>query len=224
MKKNIWMSLSFVASISLLTACGQSDIEKQNQPQEQNQTGQNKEGEDTTKKPENEGEVKKSQAELIQDKLNLQDQKIKELTNEVDYYRVFVKDFTSTFTTEQMDEFVEKEWNYKLEINNINFPKNGVLELSDTSFDLVVTEDKVPFSVIPDEMSLKGKLEGGINGKVSVLGDIKYETKEAIDTESSVITYSFKDIPMGTVLKMTISDSLKKELKMDSNELEIHIE
>jgi type I restriction-modification system DNA methylase subunit len=225
MKKRAYVALSLLAPIAVLAGCGQSDLEKQVQPQQQEGQETQKEPKETAPQKEGkEGTPTKTQEDLIKEKIDEQNQAIDELTDEVEYYRTFIKDFTSAFSTEEMNEFIEKEWNYKLMISNINFPKNGVLELSDTSFDLVLTEDKVPYSVIPDEMSLKGKIQGELKGQISFAGEAKPETKDDVTEKNSVYTYSFKDVPSDSVIKFTISEALQKELGMDKKELEIRIQ
>lgn len=238
MNKHSYLALSLLVSVTVLTACNQSDIEKQVQPQkgkeptnqqEQPSSGQQTKQQDSTKdktkQPTGEdGKPKKTKEQLIKEKLDFQEKQIRELTDEVEYYRTFIKDFTATFTTEKMNEFIQKEWSYKLLLNNINFPKNGVLELSDNTFDLVVTEDRVPYSVIPDEMSLQGRIEGGIQEKVSFASEIENQVKEDITEKNSVITYSFKDVPSGTTIKLSIPETLQKELNLDTTELEIRVQ
>ncbi|PLS19556.1 hypothetical protein CVD28_03825 [Bacillus sp. M6-12] len=225
MKKQAIIALSLVAPIALLTGCGQSDVEKQIQPQ--GDTGEQQTTEQTapTKTDKGSGEkTEKTQEELIMEKMDIQDETIKELKDEVEYYRTFVKNFTSTFSTEQMNEFIEKEWNYKLMISGINFPKGGILEMSTDSFDLVLTEDRVPYSVIPDEMSLQGKVDEDITGEISIDTELKYNEKEDIAEKNSTMTYSFKEVPAGTVIKLEVSEALQKELKLDTPDLEIHVQ
>jgi len=203
-------------------------MEKQIQPEVKNDGEQVQQQEqqtsvETPKTNEN-GEVEKTPEQLVQEKFDEQETKIEELTDEVQYYRTFVKDFTSTFSSEEMQEFVEKEWSYQMTINDINFPKNGVLELTSPTFDLVLSEKKVPYSVIPDEMSEEGRISNGLKGKVQISGEVNPETKEELGDTVSFITYSFKEVPSKTTLKLQIPEELQKELKMDTKNLEIHIQ
>lgn len=221
----------------ILSGCGQNDLEKQIQPQQSTQqmtqqvAPSSSSASNNTQKPSAKTKTteqllkeKIKEEKLLKAKIEEQAKQIQELTDEVEYYRTFVKEFTTTFTADKMQEFIDKEWTYQLSINNIHFPKNGVLELSEPSFDLVLKEDRVKYSVIPDEMSQKGRLTNGITGKLTIKTNIPYKTKEDLGDKHSVITYSFKDVPKNTVIKLTISDDLMKELKMETNELEIRIQ
>lgn len=216
-KKQLMIFMSMLAPIAVLSACNQNDIEKQVQPQvkdeteqEQNQETVQSEGTATEKTPE----------ELIKEKLDEQAKEIKDLTDEVVYYRDFVKELTATFTTEEMNLLIDNEWNYKLMINNINFPKNGVLELSDSTFDLVLEESRVPYSLISEEMSAKGKVQNNIIFEQSD----QAEMKESTDKNITTFTYSFKDLPPKTTIKMEITDELMKELKLDTKLLQIIVQ
>lgn len=224
MKKQSLLAMSLLTSIAVLSGCNQNDMEKQIQPEKKTEDGQVQQGQpsEAVQTDEN-GKVQKTAEQLIQEKFDEKDAEIEELTEEVQYYRTFVKDFTSTFSSEEMQEFVDKEWTYQLTINDINFPKNGVLELTTPTFDLVLTEEKVPYSVIPDDMSEEGKVVEELNKTVEFSGEVKPEVKEDAEGKLSSVTYSFKDVPSKTVIEMTITKKMQEELKLDSPNLEIHI-
>lgn len=225
MKKQSLIALSLLTSIAVLTGCSQSDMEKQIQPKKNNEETQTQQQQPIEMIGENEGgEVEKTTEQLIQEKFDEKEQEIEALTEEVQYYRTFVKDFTSTFSSDEMQKFVDKEWSYHLTINNINFPKSGVLELTSPSFDLVISEKRVPYSVIPDSMSEKGRIPNGLATIIQFSGDAKPETEEEIEDKASFITYSFKDVPSGTIIGMKIPAELQEELSLDSMDLEIHIQ
>lgn len=226
MKKQNLFALTLICSIAVLAGCNQNDMEKQIQPEVKDTTEQNQQQETPVETPltNEKGEVEKTPEQLIQEKFDEQEEEIVELTEEVQYYRTFVKDFTATFSSDEMQEFIEKEWTYQMTINDINFPKDGILELATPTFDLVMLEKKVPYSVIPDEMSEKGRIPDGLKGKLQIPGEIAHETTEQAEDTHSFVTYSFKDVPSKTVIKIQIPEDLQKELNMDTKDLEVHIQ
>lgn len=204
-KVAVMLSILIISGLSL-TGCGGSKA-KPAQPQSQTQT-QSKDTKQTTN-------VTNANQQLV----DSQKKQINELTEEVNYYKNYVKDITKTMSPEKMNELVNKEWIYSLSVNKIAFPTNGVLEISDTSFDLILSEQRVKYSVLPDAESLKGKIKSDVKSAIQVSSEPKVDTTGTLTTA----TYSFKDLKSGDCIKMKIAGDLKTKLGFITDQLEIRI-
>lgn len=204
----------------ILAGCGQTETDKQNQKNVLPKTNMSQENTSTGAKKPNIATVDLDKVnKVIKDK----DTEIKKLTEELNYYKSYVKEVTTTLVPEKMTELINKEWEYSLSINKINFPTNGILEVSDSTFNIVLSENRVKYSVLPDTESLKGKIQGELNSNMKFDTIVKIDTTQSIDKINSSITYSFKDVPKNTVIKLNLNELLVKKLGMEKSELEIRV-
>lgn len=211
----------FITTIALLTGCNSTDMDKQVQ-----QANTNVPENQTTAQATNQtnGNDMRTKEDIMKETIDKQKKKIEDLTDEVEFYRTYVKNLTATFSSDEMAKFIDEEWSYTLSIGDVSFPKNGMLEISSHSFEVKLTEERVPYSVIPDEISKKGKIGESLTNQVS-FENLEYQptTKENVNDTNSEIIYSFKDVSSGTNINIKITEALQKELKLDTNELTIHV-
>ncbi|WCK57074.1 hypothetical protein PP175_28205 (plasmid) [Aneurinibacillus sp. Ricciae_BoGa-3] len=229
-KKKTFLAMGLLSGL-LLTGCAQNSVDQQAQPnvqaqqQVQKQQIQANTGKSTNNVQTPAIQLTASQVATMKQTLDDQDKQIKALTDEVEYYRSYVKDFTATFSSDKMKTYIDKEWTYTLSVNNVDFPKNGILSLTDKSFTLQLNEQRVKYTILPDEMSKQGKIQTDLPSSLSFEStDIKHDDNQNLGDINSTLTYSFKDIPSNTTIKFKISDDLKAKLKMDTNELQIQVQ
>jgi len=227
-KKIATVSICFGTLVMLLSACGgtppPTDAPMKEMPQVQEVPIEESDHEGNEEQQE---EIEKETSNTQTMKLHMQEQEeqLERMKEELEYYKKYVEDITLTLSNEKMEELINKEWNYSLMINNIAFPKNGILEIAVTDFELVVEEQRVPFSVLPEVESVKGKIESSLTNSISIAeGDPeKFSSKEDNSETKNITTYSFKGLNQGDIIKMILSEELATKLEMSTTELEIRV-
>lgn len=222
-RKYMTLLCSTFVTLSLLTACGKQP------PQEEAPSNQipipTEQEQQVSKEQEEKVKEEKSKEELMKQRIDEQDKEITALMEELEYYKDYVKDVTLVLPAEKMEELIEKEWSYSLTINNVSFPKNGILEINQTDFELTALEERVKYSVLPEEESLKGKIQKELSQeiKVNVSSSDKMTKKEDSKDTTNKVIYSFKGLEPNDVIKITLSEGLSSKLGMTTSELEIRI-
>lgn len=217
-KEKMILLTAIVISSLALGACSNKQPPTEVPKQEQ------KAKEEKAKQQEDQNTEQKTDEQKIKEYLQEQEDKIKDLTTELDYYKQYVKDITLTLSPEKLQEIIDKEWSYSVAVNSIQFPKNGVLEIGQGDFELMITEKRVPFSVLPEEESLKGKIPTELGKAVSVEAPSdKVSSKTDEDDGNKNTIYSFKGLTPDDVIKITISEELSKKLEMSTTDLEIRV-
>jgi len=227
MKRKSMMFLSTVmATTLLLTACGPQP-NKTPAPEEQNTKPP---AEQTTEAPANTGKENTDGNEQVMDEQTMkahiaeQQKTIDALNEELDYYRRYVKDITLTLTPEKLQQLIDKEWKYTMTINNIQFPKNGILEISNTDFEIVIAEERAKYSVLTEEDSLKGRIKGKMTSLVNITNEnTRINPQENKGEILSTLTYSLKGLEPDSVIKIKLHDDMRAKLGMSTNELEIRV-
>ncbi|MBP1308833.1 major membrane immunogen (membrane-anchored lipoprotein) [Paenibacillus sp. 1182] len=211
-------SFTLLAGVLFLTGCSPSDTEKQTQevapPKQQEQSMQK----DFEKQPAK-GELKITDAQKVQAYVDEQNRKMEAMSQEVDYYKQYAKDMILILPSDKVQELINKEYHYAVTINNIQFPQSGILEIRETAFDIVFTEDRVKFSVLPESESVKGKIPTDLEDAVST--SASPQTKD--EDGKTILTYSYKDLKPGERISFKISDELKKKLSVNTNELVVKV-
>lgn len=225
-KKNIVLLSTLIASSLALSACSDKQPptevpQKEDAKKEQVQKESVKKEQSTE---ENAKPTEKTDEEKLKEYIDEQEQKITSLTEEVDYYKEYVKDITLTLSPEKLQELINKEWNYSITINSVQFPKNGILEIGQGDFELIFEEERVPYSVLPEEESLKGKLPKTLSQSISVYApEGKASSKNEEEEQKNIVVHSFKGLLPDEVVKVTVSEELMAKLNMSSKELEIRV-
>lgn len=201
------MSILFSTTI-LLTACTTPFSSKDETPQTNQQIAKKEE----------------KQKVLVQ-YIKQQEKKIERLTDEVNYYRNYVKEVSMLLPENERQALINKEWKYSITINNVEFPKNGIMEIKDRNFKIVISEKKAPYSVLPKEESIKGKIPYDLQAAVSMSDNNGIDVSQKVTQHKNevILTYSFKNVKPNSVIKINISDELAKKLGINTNDLEIHV-
>lgn len=147
------------------------------------------------------------------------------LTDELNYYKEYVQEMTLLLPSDKLQELINKEWKYSISINNVEFPKNGILEIGQSDFDLVFHEERAKYSTLPKEESDKGKLSAPLSSSVTTYSpteQVLSPQTDAQDTFSS-LTYSFKGLKSKDVIKIVLTEELSKKMGMSTQDLEIRV-
>lgn len=223
MKRKSMIFLStLITTMMLLTACGpQVDQTPAPAPEDQNQTDENT---SNSKNPKNEKTDQEMDEQTMKAHIAEQQKTIDALKDELEYYHRYVKDITLTLTPEKLQKLIDKEWKYTMTINNIQFPKNGILEISNTDFEIVVSEERAKYSVLTEEDSLKGRIQGDMAHLVTISHENNViNPKEDKGDIHSTLTYSLKGLGVDSVIKIQLQDEMRAKLGMNTDELEIRV-
>lgn len=170
-----------------------------------------------------EGEAVSEEGELV----SIEKKELEELVSqskfeeEALYYREFVQELTSDFSKREMDEYIEKEWNYSIDVNGVNFPKDGELEIAAEKLTITVSEKRVPYSVIPLEESLKGKTLEKINYMVSIDGMTSREI--AKDEREHTVQFEVADVQPGDTYELKIKEEMQERTGIKEDVLKITV-
>jgi len=168
---------------------------------------------------------KEEKQKVLVQYIKRQEKKIERLTDEVNYYRNYVKEVSMLLPENERQALINKEWKYSITINNVEFPKNGIIEIKDRNFKIVISEKKAPYSVLPKEESIKGKIPYDLQAAVSMSDNNGIDVSQKVTQHKNevILTYSFKNVKPNSVIKINISDELAKKLGINTNDLEIHV-
>lgn len=231
MKKR-WFLFTFLTTALILVGCNAPK-----EPQQINHPNESPQTEEQTKQPaeqspeqtedinqeEDNPLAQFSSNEQLKEHLIQQEEKIESLEDELNYYKKYVQDIVVTFTPEKMESLIEKEWNYDISVNNIKFPNSGELEIADQNFTLTIKEERVPYSVLPEEESLKGKIKNSLKNSFSVKSEgIKIPNPTVKEEDySTLIEYKFENVESNTVINVTLKEDLVEKLNLSNNNLTI---
>ncbi|WPS85522.1 hypothetical protein SMD22_00245 (plasmid) [Brevibacillus halotolerans] len=210
--RKVWKATlpAFCLSVLILTGCSPSDTEKQAQKvalTEQATEQQNPEKEQLT------------DLQKIKLYVDEQNKKMEEMHEELNFYKQYVKDVTLVLPSDKIQELIDKEYKYTVTLNSIQFPQSGLLEIRETAFDIVFSEERAKYSVLPETESIKGKLPTNLKSAIST--NISPQVKQ--DGVTTILTYSYKDLKPGDDINFRINDELKKKLSVNTNELSIKV-
>jgi hypothetical protein len=221
---NVWKltALTIFTGMFFLTGCSPSDTEKQTQKIDPDTQQEEKIPIDQEGKIAEEAtpsEINLTDAQKLQDYINEQNQKLEKIGQELDYYKQYAKDMILVLPSDKIDELINKEYNYSATINSIQFPQSGVLEIKEAAFDMVFTEERAKYSVLPETESLKGKLNTRLDSAVTTSASAQMNEGDFKTT----LTFSYKDLVPGDTISIKIKDDLKKKLNINTNEIFIKV-
>lgn len=225
MKKKMILLPIGLASAILLGACT-SPADAPQTDAKQNQAVQNQ----TTEQVSEEGQeadteskmvaVKESDLNELKEDNESKADYINSLEKELKYYKEYVQSMTNTMTEDKLAVLIEKEWTYTLAVNGINFPSNGVLDMEATDFELILKEEKAPYSVLSEENQAKGQLKNDITKSIS--SSVGEMTLKEEDLKKEVVI-SYTGLEKGTTINIAIEEELQKKMGLTTNQLVINL-
>lgn len=175
---------------------------------------------------ESEGEEKTDEAEETSEgnrEIKELSQKLSESEDELKYYKDYVKKVVNKLSEKEIQGLIENEWNYKLTVNNVSFPSNGVLEINSPTIEFNIEEKRVPYSVLTEEQSLKGKINTSLEKAFSFSNSSKLDRIVDKNDEETFtkISYNIFDTDEGDVFELEITDELRTKLSLGVNKLKV---
>ncbi|MEK3956044.1 MULTISPECIES: hypothetical protein [unclassified Psychrobacillus] len=142
---------------------------------------------------------------------------------EAKYYRDYVRELTEKLTEEEKAKLIEQEWSYEIDVNGVKFPESGELEITAEELLVTVSEKRAPFSVLPLEESIKGKIFQALNHSVVMNGqEMEMETISQTETEH-VITFAKEKVTSGDVFMIELQEDVAERLGVKMRSITIRI-
>lgn len=156
------------------------------------------------------------QAELEQMQTDLNYKK-----EEAEYYKQLIDDFIKDYSNAQLNELAIKLWDYKLGINGLTVPANGIVDLQDTDIEISLIESQPAYLVLPNEIFMQGKLSGDYMEHLKLNG----KPTETTVTDGTVVTgihHKYVDVAEGSTFTFTITEELKQRLGLETTQITIN--
>lgn len=156
------------------------------------------------------------QAELEQMQTDLNYKK-----EEAEYYKQLIDDFIKDYSNAQLNELAIKLWDYKLEINGLTVPANGIVDLQDTDIEISLIESQPAYLVLPNEIFMQGKLSGDYMEHLKLNG----KPTETTVTDGTIVTgihHKYVDVAEGSTFTFTITEELKQRLGLETTQITIN--
>lgn len=182
---------------------------------------------ENAKAPENpKPEVTNSNAEstdpdfkLLKDKVAEQKIKIESLEELNLEYKAYIEKVVGMLDESQLME-LSKSGIYSLKVNGKDVPKDGLVEVSDKTIDIIITENIEDLTYLPPSVP-QHILLGNYQYHIKIKG---YENMEPMTTDGTVVTsaqYSFWEDSKIDELTVEITNELREILKLDTNTIKI---
>lgn len=150
-----------VASILFMTGCGLNEADKNSNPSiaKEETSKEDPINKQVKEKEEKEAEQKNEEKEQkIETAKKTEEVDVEALQDEVNYYRVYVKEVSSLLDEEKKQALINKEWKYDATVNNVSVPSNGIVTIKDKTFTIVFEEEKEKCSDLPKEETDKERV------------------------------------------------------------------
>lgn len=165
-------------------------------------------------KLEKQNEVLQAELEQMQTDLNYKKE-------EAEYYKQLIEDLMEDYSNAQLKEVAIKLWDYKLGINGLTVPANGIVDLHDTDIEISLIESQPAYLVLPNEIFMQGKLSGDYIEHLK----LNVQPTETTVTDGTVVTgihHKFVDVAEGSTITFTITEELKQRLGLETTQITIN--
>ena len=156
-------------------------------------------------------------------KIDSVDKKINELNEK--YYE---EKLSKLLGEEKIIELQKAQWKYILKANETPFSDSHVY-IRSRDIVLTLTESQKEDKLLPLSMHKKGSLVSGDNKDnffehMIIKSDIPFEKKVQTYNNYTNVFYSFKNLSVGTVITLVLSEPLKERLNLHFDRLEIIVD
>lgn len=156
-------------------------------------------------------------------KIEAVDKKINELNEK--YYE---DKLTKLLSKEEIIALQKAQWKYVLKANDTPFD-NRYIYMHSRDVVLTLTESQKEEKLLPMSMHNLGSLVSGDNKDnffehMIIKSDIPYEKKIQTYNNYTNVFYSFKNLSVGTVITLVLSEPLKERLNLYFDRLEIIVD
>ncbi|KNY26577.1 hypothetical protein [Pseudobacteroides cellulosolvens] len=159
----------------------------------------------------------------LSNKIEAVDKRINELNE-----RYYEDKLSKLLGAEQIISLQKAQWKYSLKANETPFTENHIY-IHSRDIVLTLTESQKEEKVLPISMHKKGSLVSGDDkdnfyDHMIIKSDIPFEKKVQIYNNYTNVFYSFKNLSVGTVITLVLSEPLKDRLNLHFDRLEIIVD
>ncbi|WP_440896919.1 hypothetical protein ACS127_02610 [Amphibacillus sp. Q70] len=137
-------------------------------------------------------------------------------------YKETIGQLVSQLNDNQLMTIAEDHWQYQLTVNDINIPKDGIVEIDNHFVEFVLVEHQSENVFLPDELLAQGQISGefldehlfGISSGLD--GEGWTEIGRGIDRD---YFFGMSGLESGAEVQLSITDELKERLALDTNRL-----
>jgi hypothetical protein len=128
---------------------------------------------------------------------------------------------------DKLISLAKEKWKYSLWANDAAFNDDHIY-LSTKSVTIVFTENQFKEDVLPKSIHYLGSLTNGDKADkfydhLIIETQIPYERKMRSNANVSIVSYTFKDVPRGSIITLRLSEPLRERLKLEYSILEVII-
>jgi hypothetical protein len=156
------------------------------------------------------------------EELNSQIQELKTIKKaseeEKQFYLQFITKLTEPMSETYLTEIAQEQWKYSILVDEVSIPQDGIIETSENSFKLIVSEAQAPYIALPTEIHNKGKISGDLfSTHIKFLNVKPTNTSGSEEDKISSTTYTFSNLNNEIVINLEISKELQKRLGLNTN-------
>lgn len=144
--------------------------------------------------------------------------------NEDKYYE---EKLVKLLDKQQLDSMAKNQWSYTLTANGETF-KDNYMYLYTKDIMVALTESTSTDQLLPKNILKSGTVSGfdkddKFYDHLIISTTVPYERVIKDYDTSTVVYYVFRDVPVGTIITLRLSEALKNRLNVKDNNLEIII-
>jgi len=163
----------------------------------------------------------KVQNEELQATLNNIQTDLNYKKEESKYYKQLIDDLISDYSDDQLKDLAMELWDYKLKINGVSVPTNGIVEIQENTIEISLLQSQSAYSILPPDIYLQGQISGDYIDHLKMTSN----PSETYVTDGTVVTaihHKFVDVEKDSTISFTVSEELKKRLGLKTNQITIN--
>lgn len=140
---------------------------------------------------------------------------------EAEYYKQLIDGLIKGYSDTQLKDLAIKLWDYKLEINGVSVPTNGIVEIQENTIEISLIQSQSAYPILPTEIYMQGQISGNYIDHLEMNSNTSetYVTDGTVDT---AIHHKFVDVEKGSTISFTVSEELKKRLGLENIQITIN--
>lgn len=221
--KKVLLSLGLVSLLGLGACSNPPDAPAKENPLSTTEEGSKQTQLTSSKENEKESrmvQVKESDLKELKNDIESKEEYISSMEKELKYYKEYAQSISNTMPDDKLQILIDKEWTYSLSINGVNFPTNGILDLASSDFELILKEEKAPYSVLSEEQQAAGRIKQNLSNSISTsTGELKLQETDLV--QEVIVSYS--KLEKGTIINIQVHEDLQKKLGLTTDKLVINI-
>lgn len=161
------------------------------------------------------------QNEELQSALNSMETDLNYKNEEAEYYKKLINDLIKDYSDTQLKDLAIQLWDYKLEINGVPVPTNGIVEIQENTIEISLVESQSAYPILPTEIYMQGQISGNYIDHLKMTSN----PSETYVTDGTVVTaihHKFVDVEKGSTISFAVSEELKKRLGLEATQITIN--